>query len=347
MFPKLDPSKRHDIHIYISAHHSNPNGDPRTQNAPRVNPIDGLGLITAVSIKRKVRDYLQEAYAGESGMEIFIRHGEAMNTVANAALTKAGLQVSDAVSFSADELATLLDHDLPDNFKADGETLTYDGTLKAAHKKKLLAKLEDAGVDEDLRHKLSTMMEAKLEKADMKELQSKALPIMNTNFIDVRLFGFTAPGSAGKNRGPVQISDAQSFAPININETTLTRVARAQSSDKDGNGNFGSKSTVDHALYHATAFHNPVLARQTGVTDTDLQRLLEGLYHGQTQARSSARPNVNVEGLVIFTHDSTYGNARPDQLSRLVKIDHDEQYHNVQISIADQLPEGVSVQIIQ
>jgi CRISPR-associated protein Csd2 len=54
----LDPAKRHDAVLLFDCTNGNPNGDPDAGNQPRVNPIDLRGLVTDVSLKRKVRNFI-------------------------------------------------------------------------------------------------------------------------------------------------------------------------------------------------------------------------------------------------------------------------------------------------
>lgn len=346
MIPELNPAQMHQVYLILGVALSNPNGDPDAQNAPRTNPFTGYGIISNASIKRKARDYVQERYAEEPGMGIFIRHGEVMGTVANAALRDAGIQVGQSVPFSTDDIALLLDNDLPDAFQNTDSSLTYDGTLKKKEQAALITRLKDAGLEEDLISRVNTLMTTKAERSDREDLQRKAGPIMARSFWDARLFGYTAPDSAGKTRGPVQLTDAESTAPVNIVEQTVTRVARSSSSDKDGNSSFGRRFVVDHAVYVATAFVNPRLAAQQGVTARDLQVFLEGLWYGQDVARSSARPDVRVEALVIVTHDHPYGNVPAHRLRQRLMIDHDG-HEQVTVTFDDTDLSGVQVQIIQ
>ena len=346
-FPTLDPQRKHHIFYVVSAHNSNPNGDPVADNAPRTNPYSGHGLISSASIKRKVRDYIGEKYANVEGMDIFIKHEDVMSTVAAAALSKAGLQLGVGVSFGDDELGELLDAGLPDAFDVQGGSVGYNGTLRNAELKKVLNGLAEAGVSEETRQKLQQLTSQKLEGADRLKLQKDAQPVMAQSFIDARLFGYTAPDSAGKTRGPVQITDAESLEPVNLVEQTMTRVARSQPSEKEGHGNFGRRTVVDHAVYVATAHVNPALAKRQGVTSEDLTVLLEGLWYGQEVARSSSRPDVRVQALVIVSHESAYGNMPSHEVERRLSVHAGERHtYRVEYDQAD-LPAGVSVQIVR
>lgn len=63
--------------IYIfDVKDGNPNGDPDAGNLPRVDPETGMGLVTDVCLKRKVRNYVQIACAGQAGNDILIKSKE-------------------------------------------------------------------------------------------------------------------------------------------------------------------------------------------------------------------------------------------------------------------------------
>ena len=57
--------------VYIfDVQDGNPNGDPDAGNLPRVDAETGYGLVTDVCLKRKVRNYVQIAKAGQCGNDI-------------------------------------------------------------------------------------------------------------------------------------------------------------------------------------------------------------------------------------------------------------------------------------
>lgn len=59
----------------------NPNGDPDAGNLPRVDAETGMGLVTDVCLKRKVRNYVQVAKNLEDGYDIFIKEKAVLNTL--------------------------------------------------------------------------------------------------------------------------------------------------------------------------------------------------------------------------------------------------------------------------
>ena len=63
--------------VYIfDVQDGNPNGDPDAGNLPRVDAETGMGLVTDVCLKRKVRNYVQVAQAGIEGYDILIKSKE-------------------------------------------------------------------------------------------------------------------------------------------------------------------------------------------------------------------------------------------------------------------------------
>lgn len=72
--------------IYIfDVQDGNPNGDPDAGNLPRVDAETGMGLVTDVCLKRKVRNYLQVAKGCAEGYDIFIKEKAILNKSIDAA----------------------------------------------------------------------------------------------------------------------------------------------------------------------------------------------------------------------------------------------------------------------
>lgn len=66
--------------VYIfDVQDGNPNGDPDAGNLPRVDAETGMGLITDVCLKRKVRNYVQVAKGLADGYDIFIKEKAVLN----------------------------------------------------------------------------------------------------------------------------------------------------------------------------------------------------------------------------------------------------------------------------
>ena len=72
--------------VYIfDVQDGNPNGDPDAGNLPRVDAETGMGLVTDVCLKRKVRNYVQVAKQLAPGYDIFIKEKAVLNTLIDCA----------------------------------------------------------------------------------------------------------------------------------------------------------------------------------------------------------------------------------------------------------------------
>ena len=68
--------------VYIfDVQDGNPNGDPDAGNLPRVDAETGMGLVTDVCLKRKVRNYVQTVKGQVNGYDIFIKEKAVLNTL--------------------------------------------------------------------------------------------------------------------------------------------------------------------------------------------------------------------------------------------------------------------------
>ena len=60
---------------FVWFENGNPNGDPDAGNLPRVDPETGIGIVTDVCLKRKVRNFVQLRREGRDGCDIYVREG--------------------------------------------------------------------------------------------------------------------------------------------------------------------------------------------------------------------------------------------------------------------------------
>ena len=70
---------RYEFVILFDVENGNPNGDPDAGNMPRVDPETGLGLVTDVCLKRKIRNYVETVKADAAGYRIYIKDGVPLN----------------------------------------------------------------------------------------------------------------------------------------------------------------------------------------------------------------------------------------------------------------------------
>lgn len=72
-------SRRHDFVLIFDVTNGNPNGDPDAGNLPRLDPETSHGLVSDVSLKRKLRNYVDLARTGAAGHHIYVQEGAILN----------------------------------------------------------------------------------------------------------------------------------------------------------------------------------------------------------------------------------------------------------------------------
>jgi CRISPR-associated protein Csd2 len=274
-------TKRYDFVLLFDVRDGNPNGDPDAGNLPRLDAETGHGLVTDVSLKRKVRNFVairhdqaqRDPEPGEKRFEIYVRE-------------KAILNLEHQRAYSALKL------DAPE--PAAGETAPEEAADKKAGKDK-----KRKGSGDEVR---------------------RARDWMCQNFYDVRTFGavMSTGVNCGQVRGPVQMTFARSVDPIIAQEHSITRMAvatEAEAEKQDGdNRTMGRKHTVPYGLYTAHGFVSAFLAKQTGFGEDDLDLLWQALEYMFEHDRSAARGEMATRGLYVFEHDSELGNAHAHDL---------------------------------
>ena len=114
-------ANRYDFVLIFDVANGNPNGDPDAGNLPRLDPETNKGLVSDVSLKRKIRNYVELAKGPAEGFHIYVEEGAILNEKHRQAYV-AKRPDDDKVSKAAklnpkdDAEATLLRHFMCDNF---------------------------------------------------------------------------------------------------------------------------------------------------------------------------------------------------------------------------------------
>ena len=72
-------NKRYDFVLFFDVQDGNPNGDPDAGNLPRTDAETGMGLVTDVCIKRKVRNYVQLTKGAQAPFDLFVKEKAVLN----------------------------------------------------------------------------------------------------------------------------------------------------------------------------------------------------------------------------------------------------------------------------
>lgn len=83
---------RYEFVMLFDVENGNPNGDPDAGNMPRIDPETSIGITTDVSIKRKIRNFVEIYKEGEAGYNILIKADRSLNSKFAEAYEKEGLE---------------------------------------------------------------------------------------------------------------------------------------------------------------------------------------------------------------------------------------------------------------
>ena len=86
---------RYEFVVLFDVENGNPNGDPDAGNMPRIDPESGLGLVTDVCLKRKIRNYVETVKEDEKGYKIYIKEGVPLNKSDREACVSMGIKECD------------------------------------------------------------------------------------------------------------------------------------------------------------------------------------------------------------------------------------------------------------
>lgn len=288
-------ANRYDFVLIFDVKDGNPNGDPDAGNMPRLDAESGHGLVTDVSLKRKVRNFVglvkeqdeREPVDGEKRFEIYVRE-------------KAILNHQNQRAYSALNLAVAQE----EQAQVAIENVVTDDKKKKPAKEKRKGSADEVG---------------------------QARKWMCQNFFDVRTFGavMSTGVNCGQVRGPVQLTFARSVEPIVALEHSITRMAVATEAEAEkqqgDNRTMGRKHTVPYGVYVAHGFVSSFLAKQTGFGDDDLELVFQALAQMFEHDRSAARGEMSTRGLYVFKHDSELGNAPAHALFDRLKVEPKEE----------------------
>jgi CRISPR-associated protein Csd2 len=317
----IDDTKPFQIVFFIEANDTNPNGDPDDDNMPRVDSETGQGLITGVSIKRKVRDFVHLAKNGVPGYGIYVSIDQALNTKHQKALEQATEE------------------------------------LKVEMQEQFNVAIEALGDNEDEKKALKKGYEKQLKQLDAK---GRGREQMLKEYYDVRVFGAvmsTGDNPLGTVRGAVQLNTfARSLAPIQTVDTTITRQAITKESEWEKRTSSSGKATemgsiksLAHGLYRGILVYNPFDGEANGVTAEDLDVLIDGLRKGYDVSRSAARGDVGVVKAILIEHEDRLGSTSLKEAERVVsarvrdEVQSPRSFEDYDIQISATAPPGVNV----
>jgi CRISPR-associated protein Csd2 len=276
-------SNNYTITAFFEAKHSNPNGDPDRNNAPRIDVFSNRGIISDVCIKRKIRDFLADRYGSESGYALHVAHGAILNDNVAKVTESLGIQVHRVTK-----------------------------SQKAAKAKKTEKSDDESGEETAIKSSLTP-----------KDAYSIRLAVCDKYVDVRMFGAVLGTGNipAGYCRGPVQVGIAESLSPIGELELSITRCASTDSS-KIKETEMGRKHLVSYGLYRVEIHVSAARAAKTGLTYQDVDRLVEAVHNLWDLDMSAARTGMSTRCLFVFRHEAEGRTAAPaHEIRKLIKVD--------------------------
>ncbi len=210
--------------------------------------------------------------------------------------------------------------------------------------------VRDSGVA--LNTKLKAAAEAVGAKADKKKENKDARSEMCRRYYDVRLFGgvlSTGDYNCGQVRGPVQLTFSRSIDPVIPGDVAITRVAITKEGEQKET-EIGRKAQVPYGLYLGKGFFSPMLAKDTGLDQADLELFWRALADMFENDRSAARGDMRLREVFIYRHEDPLGNAHAGKLFDRVRaklkegVEAPRAFEHYEVSVDEtDLPQGVSL----
>jgi CRISPR-associated protein Csd2 len=276
--------KRYEIVLLFDVRHGNPNGDPDADNAPRVDPETGHGLVTDVAIKRKIRNFVGLTRNFESPNNIYVKERGILANEQRSAYKDLGIE-PDGKSVDAARAWMCKNYFDVRTFGAVMTTgkaeVENDAAINAGKKAKGQTKLWNCGqVRGPVQFGFATSVD----------------PITSIAHTITRV-ALTNPGDAGGEA-----------------------VTDESGEEKAASGQMGRKHGVAYGLYRMHGFVSPFLAKQTQFTRQDMGTLLSALTNLFDHDRSATRGEMAVRGLWLFEHKDELGNAPAHKVLDSVKL---------------------------
>ena len=274
-------ANRYDFYLLFDVEYGNPNGDPDAGNLPRIDPESMHGLVSDVSLKRKVRDYVSMRWGGdeESGMGIYVKHHGVLNAEHRKAYEKLGITpITEAVDESGDGSG------------AKGKKQSRNDV--AAARTEMCRRYYDVRTFGGV---MSTGINAGQVRGPVQMTFGRSIEPIVPMDISLTRVAVTSerdavpedkPGTAGQK------------------ETEM-----------------GRRSLVPYGLYQAYGFVSPHFAVGTGFSDLDLAALWEALCRMFEGERTSTKGLMSTRDLIVFKHPNALGVAPSHDLFARIHVD--------------------------
>lgn len=359
-------NNRYDFVMIFDVKDGNPNGDPDAGNLPRIDAETGMGLVTDVCLKRKIRNYTTLKELDASRYDIYVKEKAVLGRAHVEAFQTLGIALGEETRKLIPEniFSLLADFDLPEGLtlEEDEENENLKSLVVASDADVKIIKeiLKENKPDAKIKKFILDSLKGVSSRKPTADETESGRRYMCNKYYDIRTFGgvlsLKSAPNCGQVRGPVQLTFGRSIDPIVALEHSITRMAVATEKEAEkqqgDNRTMGRKFTVPYGVYRSHGFLSAHLANQTGFNQSDLDLLWEAISNMFEHDHSAARGEMNLRKLIVFRHDSALGNAPAHKLFDLVDIRRAgnpdipaRKWSDYVVSIdRDNLPSGVTLE---
>ncbi len=285
VFDSNDPlDRRYEFVLLYDITNGNPNGDPDADNAPRVDPETGHGIVTDVCIKRKIRNYVTLTRGLKPPDNIYVKERGILANEQREAYKANNIEPENRPNETARRWMCENYFDI----RTFGAVMT---TGKA-----------EAESDDEARKGRRGRGETKLWNCG--QVRGPVQLSFGRSIDPILAIGHTITR----------------VALTNATDSGQTAVLSEGGDEKAASGQMGRKYAVPYALYRTHGFISPFLGEETGFKKRDLGILLEALEHLFDLDRSASRGEMEVRGLYLFEHSKKLGDAPAHRLFEKVVI---------------------------
>ncbi len=304
-------NNRYDFVLLFDVKDGNPNGDPDAGNLPRVDAETGRGLVTDVSLKRKVRNFVG-----------LTKDKDQPNSIDDE--FKGKLEPTDRRYEIYVKEKAVLNNQNKRAYIGIGKPELLEGDDKKR-------KGGDA-VDEARQWMCRNFFDVRAFGA-----------VMSTGINCGQVRG-PIQLTFARSVDPIVALEHS------ITRMAVATEAEAEKQGGD-NRTMGRKFTVPYGLYVAHGFVSSFLAKQTGFDEGDLELLWQALAQMFEHDRSAARGEMSTRGLYVFKHDSELGNVPAyslfDRIQPKLKsgVAVPRSFDDYQVSVIENgMPSGVTIE---
>ena len=282
-------NNRYEFVLLFDVNKGNPNGDPDSANQPRTDFETGKGLVTDVSIKRKIRNYISTQKQDQPPFKIYVKEKGILVNEQKKAYIDQNLQQGDDEGSLIERARKWMCENFFD-VRAFGAVMT---TGKVSEK----------------------------DKKEFKEYLEKNKEVSQWNCGQVR--GPVQLGFA-ESIDPVEPMNITITRVALTNADDTKRGAKIVEEGGDtetaSSSQFGNKYIIPYGLYKLHGFISPSLCKNTGFSKDDLKLLFDALEKMFDFDRSASRGEMATRKLIIFEHNSALGEAAAHKLFDKIKI---------------------------